>query len=399
MLCLLVMGIGGRAKRVDENFPLYRAALCGLLAMLVGIGVARFGYAPLVPALVGARWFSASAAFWLGAVNLLGYLLGAGGMRGWTGRIHARPAVVALMGVTAICLLASSWDGGVIWFAVWRLLSGMTGGALMVLMAAAVTGRAPAAKRGQVGGITFAGMGVGIMVSALVIPRLLTFGLPATWLILGGLSLLAAVIVAVVMPDAVIVPAPAGKGERVLTRPILLLMLSYAFCALGFVPHMLFLASYAAIGLHRGVAAGAATSAALGFAAAIGPPVLGRLADRLGFLPTLTAGYFVMAAAVALPLLTANQLGLEVSAFGVGAIGLGTVMLTSGALSGLVPTGRLAATWGLATISYALAQALAAAGFSQLFHATGSFLLLFGIGAVAAACAGACVFASGRAAA
>jgi len=301
-----------------------------------------------------------------------------------------------MMGVTAVCLAASAWDLGVVWFAVWRLVSGITGGALMVLMAAAVTGRAPAAKRGQVGGITFAGMGVGIMLSALVIPRLLPFGLPATWGILGGLSLVATLVVAVVMPDAVIHPAPAGKGERRLTRPILLLMVAYAFCAVGFVPHMLFLASYAAIGLHRGVAAGAATSAALGFAAAIGPPVLGRLADRLGFLPTLGVAYFVMAVAVALPLVTASQVGLEISAFGVGAIGLGTVMLTSGALSGLVPANRLAATWGAATITYALAQTLAAAGFSQLFHATGSFLLLFAIGTGGAVVSGICVVATGR---
>jgi predicted MFS family arabinose efflux permease len=383
-------------QRVDEKFPLYRAALCGLLAMLVGIGVARFGYAPLVPALVGAGWFSASAAFWLGAVNLLGYLLGAWGMRSWTGRVHARLAVVGMMGATAVGLGASAWDGGVVWYGIWRLVSGVTGGALMVLMAAAVTGRAPATKRGQVGGITFAGMGVGIMLSALVIPRLLPFGLPATWGILAGMSVVATVVVAVAMPDAMIHAAPARGGERTTTRPVLLLMVSYGFCALAFVPHMLFLASFSAIGLHRGVAAGAATSAALGLAAAVGPPVLGRVADRLGFLPTLTVGYFVMALAVALPLLAKNQVALEISAFGVGGIGLGTVMLTSGALSGLVPAGRLSATWGAATITYALAQALAAAGFSQLFHATGSFLLLFGIGTAAALVSGICVWGAGR---
>ncbi len=60
-----------------RDFPIYRAAISGLLAMLVGLGVARFGYGPLVPALVGAQWYSATAAFWLGAVNLLGYFFGA----------------------------------------------------------------------------------------------------------------------------------------------------------------------------------------------------------------------------------------------------------------------------------------------------------------------------------
>ncbi len=369
-----------RLAMEEDAFPLYRAAICGLLAMLVGIGIARFGYAPLVPALVAAHWFSPTAAFWLGAVNLLGYLIGAWVMRGWTGTIHARPAVVVMMTVTVICLAASAWNFGAVYFGLWRLLSGITGGTMMVLMAAAITGRAPAARRGQVGGITFAGMGTGICLSGLVIPHLLAFGLPATWLILAAVSLVMTVAVGLAMPAAVIRPAPAAKGERTLTRPVLLLYIAYGFCALGFVPHMLFLASFIAIGLHRGIAAGADSSAILGLAAAIGPPVLGRIADRFGFLPTLAAGYAVMAAAVGLTLVT----------------GLGTVMLTSGALSGLVPANRMAATWGMATIVYALTQTACAAGFSTLFHATGSFLILFAIATAGAAAASGCVWAASR---
>jgi MFS family permease len=184
----------------------------------------------------------------------------------------------------------------------------------------------------------------------------------------------------------------------VLSRPVALLLTGYALCALGFVPHMLFLASFVAIGLHRGIAAGATIAATMGIAAAFGPPLLGRIADRFGFLPTLSASYAVMAVAVALPLVTGSFFGLALSALGVGVVALGAVMLTSGALAGLVPPDRLAANWGLATMAYAVMQALVAAGFSSLFHATGSFLLLFGIGALASLASAALVFAAGRAA-
>ncbi len=153
--------------------------------------------------------------------------------------------------------------------------------------------------------------------------------------------------------------------------------------ALGFVPHMLFLSSFVAIGLHRGVAAGAGVMAWLGVAAALGPVILGRVADRFGFLPTLAAGYVVMALAVALPLVNASTVALDISAIGVGAVGLGAVMLAAGAIAGLVPAHRLAADWGVATMAYAVAQALTAAGFSNLFHLTGSYALLFIIGALA----------------
>jgi len=60
-------------------------------------------------------------------------------------------------------------------------------------------------------------------------------------------------------------------------------------------------------------------------------------------------------------------------------------MLAAGAIAGMVPAHRLAANWGFATMAYAVAQALTAAGFSNLFHVTESYALLFIIGAVATA--------------
>jgi MFS family permease len=378
------------------EFPLYRAAFSGLLTMLVGIGIARFGYAPLVPALVAAHWFTAAAAFWLGAMNFLGYLLGALAMRSWRHPIHTRPLVVTLMALTAICLLASACNFGVIYAGIWRLVSGITGGMLMVLMGAAVVGRAPVNKRGEVGGITFAGMGVGITVSGLLLPHLLRFGLPATWILLGLLSLVLTGIVAAMMPSATLTPAAPEPGTRTLTKPVIFLFIGYALCALGFVPHVLFLSSFVAIGFGRGVAAGANVAAILGVAAALGPPILGRIADRFGFLSTLATSYFVMAVAVALPLLSGNPLVLAVSAIGVGAVALGAVVLTSGALAGMVPPSRLAATWGLATMAYAVTQAACAAGFSTLFHVTGSYRLLFAVGTVATFITAICILVSRR---
>ena len=370
-------------------FPIYRAAFSGLLAMLVGIGIARFGYAPLVPAMVHAGWYAAPQAFWLGTTNLLGYFLGAAVMRFWRGGLKPKPLAVALMAASALSVLASGWNVGLVWFGFWRLVCGFTGGVLMVLMAAAVVGRAPPREKGRVSGITFAGMGSGITLSALLIPVLLRHGLVFTWVSLGLLAAAATLAVALLMPDSTIPAAPKAKGQGRMTLPVLLLVVAYAGSALGFVPHMLFWASFVAIGLHRGVAAGAQVSAWMGVAAAFGPPILGRIADRFGFLATLGVGFVVMAGAVALPLANTSTLALDVSAVGVGVIALGCVMLAAGALAGMVPAHRLAANWGLATMAYAVMQTVVAAGYSSLYHATGSFLPLFGIGAVALlGCAG-----------
>jgi predicted MFS family arabinose efflux permease len=364
-------------------FPIQRAAFSGLLAMFVGLGVARFGFAPLVPALAQAHWFSPAGAFWLGTANLAGYFIGAAALRAWRRPFPAKPAVLLCMGLATAATLGCALDWGWLWYGFWRLLSGIAGGVLMVLMAAAVVGRAPPAARGRVSGITFAGMGTGTAFSAILMPRLLTHGLVFTWVALGLICLLATLAVAALMPAARVTPPPHGEAGGLPPLKVRLLIAGYALSALGFVPHMLFLSSFVALGLGRGVAAGAQIAAWLGLAAMLGPPLLGRVADRFGFLRTLGLGYVVMGLGVAAPLVIHAQPGLIVSALCVGSVALGAVMLAAGTIAGMVPAARLPADWGLATMIYAVTQAGAAALFSQLFHATGSYALLFGIGTAA----------------
>lgn len=367
----------------QPSFPIMRAAISGLLAMFVSVGIARFGFAPLVPALAKAHWYSASAAFWLGTANLAGYFIGAAAMRVWRRSYAAKPAVLLFMGLTALAMLGSGLNWGWLWFGVWRLLSGITGGILMVMMAAAVVGRAPPAARGRIAGITFAGMGTGTAASSLLVPWLILHGLEFTWVTLGMVCVVATLVVAILMPPTQIQPVKQNETRGLPPTPVKLMILAYLLTALGFVPHMLFLPSFAALGLHRGIGAGAEVSAWLGIAAMLGPIILGRIADRFGFLRTLGVGYVTMGAGVATPLLFHAQYALVLSAVAVGAVGLGSVMLVSGAIAGMVPPARLSGDWGLATMAYAVMQAVIAAFFSHLFHVTGSYALLFGIGFVA----------------
>lgn len=368
-------------------FPIVRAAIAGLLAMFVSIGIARFGFAPLVPALAKAHWYSAAAAFWLGTANLAGYFIGAATMRVWRRPFSAKPAILLFMGLTALSMLGSGLNWGWLWFGTWRLISGICGGVLMVLMAAAVVGRAPPAARGRIAGITFAGMGAGTAASALLVPWLIRQGLEFTWLTLGGVCVLATLAVCLLMPSSQIQPVGRHATRGLPPLPVKLMITAYALTALGFVPHMLFLSSFAALRLHRGIGAGADISAWLGIAAMFGPILLGRVADRFGFLRTLGIGYVAMGVGVATPLLFHAQFALILSAIAVGAVGLGSVMLVSAAIAGMVPAARLSGDWGLATMVYAVMQAVVAALFSHLFHLTGSYALLFGIGTAAIAIA------------
>ena len=116
--------------RAASNWP---AILAGFCATLVGLGLARFAYTPLLPAIIDAHWFDASAATYLGAANLVGYLAGAllGGPM--SARWPVRGVLRAMMLATVASLAACAWPLDFAWFFGWRIVSGISGGALMVL--------------------------------------------------------------------------------------------------------------------------------------------------------------------------------------------------------------------------------------------------------------------------
>lgn len=122
--------------------------MAALSANLVGIGLARFGYTPLIPALIAAGWFAPSAAVYLGAANLAGYLAGAIGARAVAARTGTPALLRGSMLATAASLLACALPLGFAWFFLWRFLSGGTGGMLMALAAPSVMPGIPVARRG-----------------------------------------------------------------------------------------------------------------------------------------------------------------------------------------------------------------------------------------------------------
>src|SRR3954462_650862 len=165
-----------------RDLPPLGATLAALSANLVGIGLARFGYTPLIPALITAGWFRPSAAVYLGAANLAGYLAGALGARWLAARTGAATTLRTAMALTAASLFACAFPLGFDWFFVWRFISGGTGGVLMALAAPVVMPIIPADRRGLAGGAIFTGVGLGIAASGTLVPALMQWGLPETWL-------------------------------------------------------------------------------------------------------------------------------------------------------------------------------------------------------------------------
>jgi MFS family permease len=383
-----VVGSGRRgagARAVDARW----ATVAGFCASLVGIGLARFAYTPLLPAIVGAHWFGAAAAAYLGAANLAGYLVGALAGRPLAVRAGTAGTLRGMMALATLAFFACAYPLSFAWFFAWRFLAGLAGGALMVLAAPTVLPHVPAARRGLVGGVIFMGLGVGVAASGTLVPLLLQQGLRAAWNGLGLLSLALTVLAWKGWPGEAAAPAPAAPAHRRRTAaPVALraLYVEYGLNAVGWVPHMIFLVDFVARGLGRGLQVGAEYWVLFGVGATVGPLLAGLLADRVGFGRALRAAFVLETGGVAMPALGLGASWLMLSSLVVGASVTGTVLLVLGRLHELLAhhPARQGPAWRTATVGFALCQAVAAYGLSFAFaRSGGSYRLLFAVGTAA----------------
>jgi predicted MFS family arabinose efflux permease len=363
-----------------------RTTLSALCASLIGIGLARFAYTPLIPAIVDAGWFSASQAAYLGAANLAGYLAGA--LSASFLAVHAAPTTVlrAMMLLATASFLAGAWPASFLWFFGWRFAAGLAGGALMVLAATTVLAHVRPSRRGWVAGAIFTGVGLGVVASGTLVPVLMRAGLVETWLGLGALSVTLTAFGWGGWPRA----APAAKSPVPphATPALRALYLGYGLNAVGLVPHMVFLVDFIARDLQRGLDAGGAYWVLFGLGAVAGPLAAGRIADRIGFAAALRLAFLAQVACIALPVLSTHAVALGVSSVLVGAFVPGVVPLALGRVHELVGgEGPRRAAWAACTAAFALGQAGAAYLLSFVYAATGSYPLLFGLGAAALALA------------
>ncbi|MHC2333341.1 YbfB/YjiJ family MFS transporter [Bradyrhizobium sp. USDA 4454] len=378
----------------DAGRPLWLSAAAGLSASLVGLGLARFAYTPLIPALIAAKWFTPAEAVYLGAANLAGYLAGALIARDLGARIGSVWALRGMMGLAAITCFACAVPISFIWFFGLRFLAGISGGVIMVLAATAILPHTAPNKRGLIGGVIFAGVGLGVAASGTLVPLLLQQGVKQAWVGLGVLSALLTLISWKAWPADV--PSAHGAAEPHVaphgTRAplVIVLCVEYGLNALALVPHMVFLVDFVARGLGHGIAAGSYYWVLYGLGAVVGPLLTGHLADRAGFAAALRVAFLIEAVAVAMPAVTTSPVALIVSSLIVGGFTPGIVPLVIGRIHELIPHSAASqrSAWAQGTTTFALFQAAGAYGLSYLFaQSGGNYTLLFVIGAAAVAAA------------
>ncbi|GGP19393.1 YbfB/YjiJ family MFS transporter [Silvimonas iriomotensis] len=387
--------IASHAPVTTAKSTMWLHVFAGLCASLVSIGLARFAYTPLLPPLIQAHWFAAADVVYLGAANLAGYLVGALVGRPIAARLSNTWTLRLMMALVTLAFFACAWPVSVGWFFFWRLMSGVAGGAIMVLVAGTVLPHVPPSRRGLASGAVFLGLGLGVAGSGTVVPLLLGFGLHATWLGLGAIALVLTVASWWGWPapefqtGAKAHEAGIRLGAQV-RQQVTTVYAEYGLMALGLVPTMVFLVDFIARGLGAGAHTGALFWILYGVGAIFGPPAYGLMADALGSRLALRLVLLVQAFVVGLLAWSSNLVIIGVLTLLIGSFPPGIVPLVLARVHHIVPHNahQQNVIWSRATTVFAAAQALAGYAYGSLFnHSNGDHRLLFVIGTASLAIA------------
>ncbi len=356
--------------------PFWRPALAAACGPLSGLGLARFAFVPLFPAMVAGGWVNGEGAGLLGAANMAGYLAGVLTSRPLGLRLGTTRTLNLGMALTALALGLCALNWGLWWFLPWRFLAGVSGGLLMGLAGPATQAVVAPERRGRAGGIVIGGVGMGIATSSLLVPALVPLGLAWAW---GGLALLVLALWAFASggwPDARVAPAGGVGGARIGGW---LVVTSYGLSAAGLVPPMIYLADMAVRG--RGLPLEQASGLWLlfGLGGLLGTLSSGTLADRLG--PTRAYRLWLVVQVVALALCLPPQPWMLVPAAlacGYAALGITAVVL---AVARERAGAAAAVLWTRTTVAFGVGQSALAFVLARLFALSGeSHLLLFSVG-------------------
>jgi hypothetical protein len=197
-------------------------ALAGAIAMAVAMGLGRFFYTPVLPAMMDGLGLGPSEAGWIASANYVGYLLGAIlAAWGWAEGIERKVALSALV-ATALLLLAMGLASDVLVLAGIRFLAGLASAFVMIFTSAIVlshglgSGNKPWVQSGHFGGV-----GIGISMSALMFAILVMFdgGWRMAWFVAAGLAFVGLAMVFRYLPGDVIRAGPAKKEPPLVWTP------------------------------------------------------------------------------------------------------------------------------------------------------------------------------------
>lgn len=386
---------------------MFRVLIGGVVALAIAMGVARFAFTPILPAMQAATGLGADGAGFLASLNYLGYFLGALGAglvpHGPVRTAVFRTALALSVGSTAAMGLdfgdaASAMPA----WSVLRLVSGLSSAGIFILGIAMVLDTLVRAQGERWAGWLYTGVGAGIAASGLFVASIGDrLNWRGDWLALGGICAVAGLLPALWVTDPPPVAAPKiaeagadGGKTAALSLPLLLLTVAYFLEGGGYIVSGTFLVSIlktmpetAAVGQAAWIVVGLGAMGAGVFWAAAARRfgswwalILAHLAQTVGILLPMTGS--PLAAVVSALLFGGTFVGIVSQAFALGrslssggaarVVGALTAVYGVGQIIGPLPAGLVVARTG--SFDSALLGAAAAVVLGALLLALGAWI-------------------------
>ena len=368
----------------------------GTLAVFGALGLARYGYTVVLPAMQAGLGFDNTRAGALATANLAGYLALAVIGVALASRLGSRLVIVAGLAVAGVGMLLTGTADSFFMVALWRCLTGLGSGAANIGAMGMLTAWFPASRRGLATGIAVTGSSVAIIALGPVVPAILarqgSGGWRDCWHLFGAATLVIAVVCLLLIrnrPGGRTVDlsvayggqgktTPPGKsvGWAAVYRSRAVWHLGLVYVAFGF-SYIIYMTFFVK---HLMAAGGYSRSAAgslfmvMGWASLICGLFWGSVSDRIGRKRTLVIVYLIHSLSFALFGLWTAPTGFLVSAllYGVTAWSIPAIMA---AACGDILGPRLApAALGFITLFFGIGQAIGPSVAGIIADGAGSFV-------------------------
>ncbi len=354
--------------------PTIRVFTAGVCALLLTVGLARFGYTPLLPIMREDAGLSYLAGGWLATFNYLGYMSGAL-LAATIQRLQVKYTLYRIGLIAAVLSTAAmGLTTNVMLWALLRFIGGVTAVCGMLIASGLIMNWLIRQRQRPLLGIHFAGLGLGIVVSGLAVGFMVDrLSWDQQWLWLGALGVVFFIPAWVWMPPPADVTHHAAQAAPALpsNRWMKVLIAAYFCAGFGYVISATFIVAIVE-GLPALTGKGSWVWVMLGIAAAPSTFLWDRIAQHMGQIPALLLAYAIQVVSFVLPLLSSSALPNVISAILYGTTFVGIVSLTLSLVGRYSPNNPAKAMARL-TLSYGAAQVIAPAIAGYIAEATGSY--------------------------
>ncbi|MEP4890034.1 MAG: YbfB/YjiJ family MFS transporter [Aliiglaciecola sp.] len=360
---------------MDIKLSKYRVYLAGICSLIVTAGIARFSYSLLLPIMQDSAGLSESQGGWLATTNFMGYMTGvfiASSMHNLNYKYNLHRLYLILSIVTCGAMLLTT--NMLVW-AILRYIAGICASGGFIIAAGLILKWLVNHHHRAELGIHFAGAGVSIVITSILVEVMLTMSASwqQQWLALAVLAAIAAI------PAWLWMPHPAIKGTAThvaVDNPpsktfTSILMLAYFCAGYGYAVSSTFIVDI--VERADGLAGkGSLAFLLIGLAATPAALFWDRIARKRGYLQTLLGAYILQAIGIILPAMNETLPVVIISALLFGGTFIACVSLVLTMAGNFYPSNP-AKFMGTMTLAYGVAQIIAPIPTGYLAEAFGNY--------------------------